>query len=203
MISKFSPALLAVLVASMATVGTSHATHSSKLGGKADIVGMVKKGTGRAQGAVVSITEVSGSYSAPSHAVTMDQRDKEFLPHVLAVMKGTTVRFSNSDPFFHNVFSSSRVQTFNVSQEKKGDFTDLKFDHAGIVPIKCHIHASMKAYIVVLPNPFFAVTNSSGIFRISGVPAGSYTLKVWAEGGSTTQAITVPSSGEAKTVIQL
>ena len=200
---KTSLALLTAFVGSTVTVGASFALHAPKLGGSAEIVGMVKKGSGRAQGAVVSITEVSGSYSAPSGSVTMDQRDKEFLPHVLAIMKGTTVRFSNSDPFFHNVFSSSRVQTFNVSQEKKGDFTNLKFDRPGIIPIKCHIHASMKAYIVVLPNPFFAVTNASGLFHINGVPAGTYTLKVWSEGGSTTQSITVPASGEAKTVIQL
>lgn len=191
-------ALGATLVGGPAFAATSHKAH-----GSAEIVGMVKKGSSRVPNAVVSLTEVPGSFHAPSSAVRMNQKDKEFSPHVLAIMKGSTVRFENSDPFFHNVFSSSRIQSFNVSQEKAGDYTDVKFPNAGIVPIKCHIHANMKAYIIVLPNPFFAKTNESGIFTIAGVPAGTYTLKVWSEEGSTTQSITVPSSGEAKTIIQL
>ena len=194
---------LAILIGSTGIGGSSIAARAPKTGGSAEIIGMVKKGSGKIAGAVVSITEVSGSYSAPSKPVVMNQQDKEFLPHVLAIMKGSTVRFENSDPFFHNVFSSSRVQSFNVSQEKKGDYTDVKFPNSGIVPIKCHIHASMKAYIVVLPNPFFGVSNGSGIFRINNVPAGTYTLKIWSEEGSKTESITVPASGDVKTVIQL
>ncbi|MHB8636415.1 MAG: methylamine utilization protein [Fimbriimonadaceae bacterium] len=199
---RLVPALLAT-IAAFAVVGTAYAGRVSKTSGSAEIVGMVKKGSGRVKNAVVSLIAVPGSYRPAAGVVKMDQQDKEFVPHVLAVMKGTTVRFSNSDPFFHNVFSSSRVQEFNVSQEKRGDFTDIKFNRPGIVPIKCHIHASMKAYIIVLANPFFAVTSSAGLFRITGVPAGTYTLKVWSEEGSTTQSITVPASGAAKAVIQL
>lgn len=198
--TRLTLGLAALLACCTTSGGNSYATTVKK--GSGEIVGMVKKGGSRVHMAVVSLTEVSGNYHASSEPVRMNQADKEFLPHVLAVMKGSTVRFENSDPFFHNVFSSSRIQSFNVSQEKKGDYTDVKFPSVGIVPIKCHIHANMKAYIIVLPNPFFGVTNSSGIFHINGVPAGSYTLKVWSEQGSTTQSITV-GSGKAEAVIQL
>lgn len=202
--TKTISALLVALVGSTATVGASFTLHAPKLTAGGEIVGMVKSASGgKQQYAVVSLTSVSGSYSAPSSVVVMDQHDKDFVPHVLAVMKGTTVRFSNSDTFLHNVFSSSRVQTFNVSQAKQGDHTDLRFNSPGIVPIKCHIHANMKAYIVVLANPFFAVTSASGLFTINGVPAGTYALKVWSEGGSATQSITVPNSGPVKVIIQL
>jgi len=169
-----------------------------------EIIGVVEMGSKRIAGAVVSITEASGSYSAPAEPVIMDQKDKEFQPHVLAIMKGTKVRFNNSDPYLHNVFSNSRVKMFNVSQSKKGDTSELTFDKVGLIPIKCHIHASMKAYIMVLPNPFFAVTNEKGLFQIPNVPAGTYTLKVWSEDASTTtQTVEVTAGGRAKAIFKV
>lgn len=169
-----------------------------------EIIGIVESGSSRVANAVVNLTEVAGSFQPPSEAVVMDQKDKEFLPHVLAIMKGTRVRFSNSDPFFHNVFSSSRVKTFNVSQEKKGDASTITFDKPGLVPIRCHIHAAMRAVIDVLPNPFFDVTNEKGQFHIADVPPGTYTIKVWSEGaGSSTQSIEVTSSGRAKVIFKI
>lgn len=169
-----------------------------------EIIGMVQSGKGRVANAVVSLVDVSGSFSGAGKTAEMGQRDKEFMPHVLAVLKGTTVQFTNSDPFFHNVFSSSRVKEFNVSQEKVGDKSEMVFDKAGIVPIRCHIHANMKGYVVVLPNPYFAVTNANGLFRISNVPAGTYTIKAWSEHGTPeTQTIQVPATGEAKVIFKL
>lgn len=166
-----------------------------------EIIGMVQSGKGRVSNAVVSLEGVSGNFSGGT--AVMGQKDKEFVPSVLAVVKGTSVKFENSDPFFHNVFSNSRMKAFNVSQQKAGDTSSVVFDKVGIVPIRCHIHASMKAYIVVLPNPYFAVTNSNGLFRISNVPAGTYTIKVWSEHGSPeTQSVQVPASGEAKVIFK-
>ena len=168
------------------------------------IIGIAEQGSARAEGVVVSLTEVPGTFAPPAAAVSIDQKDKEFFPTVLAILKGTKVAFNNSDPFFHNVFSSSRVKTFNVSQEKKGDSSEILFDKAGIIPIRCHIHANMKGYVVVLPNPYFAVTNSKGLFRIANVPAGTYTIKAWsASSGSVTQTVEVPASGEAKIIFKL
>ena len=169
-----------------------------------EIIGMVQGNGGRVENAVVSLVDVAGSFSGAGRTAEMGQKGKEFVPSVLAVLKGTTVKFTNSDPFFHNVFSSSRVKEFNVSQEKVGDTSQITFDKPGIVPIRCHIHANMKAYIVVLPNPYFAVTNGNGLFRISDVPAGTYTIKAWsAKGEPVTQTVQVPASGEAKVIFKL
>ena len=166
-----------------------------------EIIGMVQSGKGRIANAVVSLEGVPGSFSGGT--AVMGQKDKEFVPSVLPVVKGTSVKFENSDPFFHNVFSNSRMKAFNVSQQKAGDTSSVVFDKVGIVPIRCHIHASMKAFIVVLPNPYFAVTNSNGLFRISNVPAGTYTIKVWSEHGTPqTQTVEVPATGEAKVIFK-
>lgn len=169
-----------------------------------EIIGIVEMGSNRVPDAVVSLTDVQGSFAPPSEPVIMDQKNKEFEPHVLAILKGSTVRFKNSDNFLHNVFSNSRVKMFNVSQVKQGDATNMTFDKSGIIPIRCHIHASMKAYIVVLPNPYFDVTNEKGLFHIGDVPAGTYTLKVWSDHSSpTTQTVEVPAGGRAKVILKV
>ena len=182
--------------------GSSPASVHAKANG--EIIGIVELGSTRVSDAVVSITEAPGSFTPPATGATMDQKDKQFVPHVLAILKGTKVKFNNSDPFFHNVFSSSRIKMFNVSQEKKGDVSELVFDKPGLIPIRCHIHASMKAYIVVLSNPYFAVTNEKGQFQIGNVPPGTYTLKVWSEHSSTTtQTVEVTSGGRAKALFKV
>ena len=201
--SKMISILLAALVGSAAVSVFAVRSKNAAVESAGEVTGVVRKGTSVVGDAVVSVVEVSGSYRPPSGVVTMDQLHKVFIPHVLAVMKGTTVRFHNSDPFYHNVFSSSRVRTFNVSQANAGDYTDVAFPSLGVVPVRCHVHPNMRAYVVVLPNPFFSVTNSAGVFHITGLSAGTYTLKVWSEEGSTVQAITVPASGKAKVDISL
>ena len=182
--------------------GASPASVPVKANG--EIIGIVEMGSTRVEDAVISISEAPGNYSPPSAGVMMDQKDKQFIPHVLAILKGSKVKFNNSDPFFHNVFSSSRIKMFNVSQEKKGDVSELTFDKTGLIPIRCHIHANMKAYIVVLPNPYFAVSNAKGQVQIGDVPAGTYTLKIWSDkGSSTTQSVTVTAGGRAKAIFKV
>ena len=188
-------------VMALSTSAVATASHAKSNG---EIVGIVEMGSTRISDAVVSLTEVPGTFAPPAAGVTMDQKDKQFLPHVLAIVKGSKVKFNNSDPFFHNVFSSSRIKMFNVSQEKKGDISELVFEKAGLIPIRCHIHANMKAYIVVLPNPYFAVTTEKGQFQIGDVPPGTYTMKVWSEKATgSTQTVEVTSGGRAKAIFKI
>ncbi len=204
MLGNIAVKIIGISAATVVLVGISSACVGGHARANGDIIGMVEMGANRVSNAVVSLEGVSGSFSAPSQPVIMNQQDKAFEPHVLAVMKGTTVQFKNSDPYLHNVFSNSRVKMFNVSQANKGDVSELTFDKVGLIPIKCHIHASMKAYIVVLSNPYFAVTNEKGLFEIGNIPAGTYTLKVWSEHASpSTQSIEVTAGGRAKAIVKL
>ena len=45
----------------------------------------------------------------------------------------------------------------------------------------------MIAHKIVLENPFFAISDKRGIFVISGVPDGKYTLRLWHEFGQGSQ----------------
>jgi plastocyanin len=114
----------------------------------------------------------------------MDQRNEQFVPRVLAITVGTTVDFPNSDKTFHNVFSLSPVRRFNLGRFPPGRTGSVRFDRPGIVPVFCDIHSHMSAYVLVFSHPFFALSDDAGRYEITGVPAGSYTLKVWSELGT-------------------
>ena len=109
------------------------------------------------------------------------QLGETFIPHVLPVVKGSTVEFPNQDPIFHNVFSLSRTRTFDLGRYPKGDSRSVTFDQPGIVPVFCHLHSDMSAIVMVLDNPYFAVPDADGRYRIENIPAGNYTVVAWHE----------------------
>jgi plastocyanin len=109
----------------------------------------------------------------------MAQEDTAFVPTALAVEVGTTVRFPNQDGFFHNVFSYSAPARFDLGRYPRGDAKDVTFDEPGVVKVYCEVHEFMRAVIVVTENPYHAVADEGGRFRIQGVPAGTYTLVLW------------------------
>ncbi|HTK95787.1 MAG TPA: carboxypeptidase regulatory-like domain-containing protein [Terriglobales bacterium] len=112
---------------------------------------------------------------------TIDQKNLNFVPHVLAVQRGTTVQFPNSDPLKHNVFSISPAKRFNLGMYSQGESRSVTFDQVGIVELLCNVHLEMSAFIVVVANRYFAQAGSDGRFRIAGVPAGHHRLRCWQE----------------------
>ena len=113
--------------------------------------------------------------------VSMDQRNETFVPHVLAIVAGTTVDFPNNDLTFHNVFSLSKAKTFDLGRYAAGRSKSVRFDRPGIVRVFCEIHAHMSAYILVFSHRYFAVTDESGRYRIPNVPPGTYSIIGWHE----------------------
>jgi plastocyanin len=127
----------------------------------------------------------------------MDQRNQTFVPHLLAVTAGTVVEFPNNDKTFHNVFSLSRVRTFDLGRFAPGRTGSVRFDRPGIVPIFCDIHAHMSAYVLVFGHTHFAVSDESGRYTITDVPAGTYSLAVWSELGTTPSRRVTVTDGAA------
>jgi hypothetical protein len=111
----------------------------------------------------------------------MVQRNKRFIPHVLAIPVGGTVDFPNFDPIFHNAFSNFSGQPFDTGLYPPGTSHKVTFRRDGIVRVFCNIHSTMSAVIVVVKTPYFAVSGPSGELRIEDVPPGEYTLNVWHE----------------------
>jgi hypothetical protein len=128
----------------------------------------------------------------------MRQEGLAFVPHVLPVVRGTSVEFPNSDPVFHNVFSLSRAASFDLGRFPRGETRTLKFDTPGVVKVFCHIHSDMGAVIMVLDNPFFTAPDHDGRFRIDGLPPGDYRITAWHERARpSTHAVHVDAGGAA------
>ncbi len=133
-------------------------------------------------GVVIWLEPVAGDPpAAPPRRARMLQRNKEFLPHVLAIPVGATVDFPNLDPIFHNAFSNFSGQPFDVGLYPPKTSRSVTFRHAGLVRVFCNIHSTMSAVIAVLDTPWFAVTPPGGQYAIEDVPAGEYQLRLFHE----------------------
>ena len=113
----------------------------------------------------------------------ISQKNRQYYPRVLPIVKGTTVEFPNDDTIMHNVFSLSKARRFDLDVYQPGESKAVTFTQHGLVKVYCNIHSSMSCSILVLSNPYFAVSNSRGRCVISGIPDGEYTLRAWHEYG--------------------
>jgi hypothetical protein len=153
---------------------------------------------GGPQDVVVFVDGVKGTYPAPARHPQLVQKDERFVPHVLAVQLGATVEFPNEDDFYHNVFSVVSGDRFDLGRYAKGKSARQTLTKPGIVVVRCEIHSGMKAYILVVANPYFAVPGGDGAFSIPDVPAGTYTVKAWhPDFGYQERSVSVPASGSA------
>jgi hypothetical protein len=111
----------------------------------------------------------------------MVQKDKTFVPHILAIEAGSSVEFPNYDPIFHNAFSNYDGQVFDLGLYAPGTSRRITFTRPATVRVFCNIHSSMSAVILVLPTPWLATTVKAGVFEIRDVPDGEYVLGVFHE----------------------
>jgi plastocyanin len=137
-------------------------------------------------------------FAPPATPARVEQRDATFVPHILPILVGTTVAWPNLDEIYHNVFSMSQTKSFdlqlyNSDQPSKS----VVFDRPGQVDVFCAIHSKMHCIVLVLENPYFALTDDQDHFVIRNVPAGTYKLHAWHERvpGQTID-VKVPADGE-------
>lgn len=135
---------------------------------------------------------------------TMTSEHKRFTPRVLAVPVGDAIAFPNDDPIFHNVFSVSGENRFDLGLYRRGKSRERIFQTAGLVRVYCNIHPQMIGYIRVVDSDFFAVTGPDGSFAFDGVPPGERTVKAWCEaGGETSAAVSVRAGRPAQAALSL
>jgi plastocyanin len=155
---------------------------------------------GNLANAVVSITDIKTGKKIDAKKVTLDQKGCEYQPHVLAFPVGTTVEILNPDGILHNVHSYSKVNSpFNMAQPKFKKTLDVKIEKPETIEVKCDVHGWMQGWLVATPTPYVAVTDNSGNFKLTDVPAGTYTVELWHEKlGKNTQKVTVKAKEDAK-----
>jgi hypothetical protein len=150
--------------------------------------------------AVVWIDDITSGKAFNFPSPMIDQKKCEFVPHVL-VMKGGELKLGNTDLCLHNI----HVITYANREANKAippgaAPQEITLARADRVTVRCDVHKWMNSYVVVAKNPYYVISGAGGKFRLEGIPAGHYHLKVWQESlGELDQEITVEPAKSAET----
>jgi len=147
---------------------------------------IVSKGGVLSPSPPLAVVYLEGSFAKPGSLPTKQivQKDLTFIPALLPVRVGTKVEFPNlEEDTYHNIFSYSPAKRFDLGRYRPEEkpIPSQIFDVAGLVTLRCDIHEHMRALVLVLDTPHFVVTNNDGGYRLTGLPAGRYTLKAWVD----------------------
>jgi len=137
----------------------------------------------------VAIVYLEGTFPKPASlpVAQIRQKDLTFVPSLLPVQLGTRVEFPNLDESYHNIFSFSPPKRFDLGRYRADErpIPSQLFDAPGLVTLRCDIHEHMRALILVVDTPHFALTSATGEFRLTGLPEGRYVLKAWIDSRTT------------------
>jgi plastocyanin len=182
-------------VAATITLTLAGAGWANEIKGKVTVQGIKS-----AENIAVYIDAVPGKkFDAPADHVLIDQKKMTFVPHLTVIMQGTTADFLNSDPVGHNVYwpsiSGNKKLAHNLGTWPQGQKKSFQFTDLGAAPLLCNVHPEMSGYVVVVPTPYFAVTDKDGNYTIKNIPPGHYTIMTWSEEGKpTTQSVDVTAA---------
>ena len=148
----------------------------------------------------LAVVYLDGAFPKPASLPTKQvaQKDLTFVPALLPVPAGTKVEFPNLDDTYHNIFSYSPAKRFDLGRYRPEErpIPTQVFDKLGLVTLRCDIHEHMRGLILVLNTPYFVMTDTDGHFRLSGLPAGHYTLKAWIDSRTTREKPVELKNGE-------
>lgn len=161
--------------------------------GEGSVVGKVKG----AADAVVYI-DVIGKLAGGT--ASMKQEGKQFIPQTLVVQRGTKVDFPNRDAIFHNVFSVSPDNSFDLGSYRQGETKSVTFTKPGVVSVYCNMHPQMVGHILVVPGPYYVTAGKDGFFKIPKAPAGKYKVVAWAPNAKPVTTEIEIADGQATTV---
>ncbi|MFQ5776574.1 MAG: hypothetical protein ACE5IP_01040 [Terriglobia bacterium] len=179
---RYTLSLIALLLAgTLSLVGGDLPTQAGTLSGTFKSVWL------RKYPMVVYLEKVDGNFKPAREKPVIDQKNKMFVPHVVPAVKGTTVRYLNHDDTKHNIyFIQPDGKKVNLGTGTANWSKEHQMDQAGVYVHRCNIHDEMSAFVVVLDNPYYALIGKRASkkpagFKIEGVPAGQYKLRVWCE----------------------
>lgn len=148
----------------------------------------------------LAVVYLDGSFPKPASLPTKEvaQKDLAFIPALLPVRIGTKVEFPSFDDTYHSIFSYSPAKRFDLGRYRPDErpIPSQVFDKLGLITLRCDIHEHMRGLILVLNTPYFVMTDTSGHFRISGLPAGHYTIKAWINSTTTREKPVELKSGQ-------
>jgi plastocyanin len=151
---------------------------------------------GKLANVFVYVKDGLGNYvfDTPTDPAIIDQKSCRYHPHVFGIRVGQPLQIVNSDGTLHNIHAMPKVNAeFNTGQPIQGMKTMHTFDKKEVmVPFKCDVHGWMNAYVGVMDNPYYAVSDADGKFELKSLPPGTYTIEAWQEKlGTMTQTVTL------------
>ncbi|MBL9037163.1 MAG: hypothetical protein JNG84_01490 [Archangium sp.] len=160
---------------------------------QASVTGKVSFSSGNGP-AWVFVEDVKGSSDG---AFEVKQEDKQFIPRMAAVPRGTKLVFANADNIFHNVFSVSPGNAFDIGNTRSGEAPKgYTAANPGVIELFCNLHAKMSAAVLVTPGPLLARVQPDGTFKLDRVPVGPHRVGAWAGGTKiVTKDVEVTASG--------
>jgi plastocyanin len=175
--------LLAILLFGAPLALGAGVAQAARLAGRVDLQAQGEKlRSDEVRNAIVYFKpKAPASVRAAPQPVEIRMQQKEFTPRVVALTTGSAVRFPNSDPILHNVFSVSGANSFDLGLYPQGPGKTVVFREPGLVRVFCNVHHDMVAYVLVLDTPYFAAPAADGSFALDGLPAGDGLLVVWHE----------------------
>ena len=193
---------------------TAGAAFADELGGVKGSVNSAKVGTSGATSekelVVYLVPKQPVKLTPPSAPVIVSQKQLNFLPHVLPVIKGTKVQFKNEDPVKHNVLCKDGAYKIDSDVDANAS-CERVYDTPGVSQIGCRLHPDMGLYVIVLETPWFTTATIKkdevdgkkvylADFELKGVPPGEYTLKTWNKKLAETSRDVVVEAGKTLTV---
>jgi plastocyanin len=154
--------------------------------------------TGTVHGAADAYVYVEDVVASGKGTAAMKQEGKQFVPRVLVVQKGTRVEFPNMDTVFHNVFSVTPDNSFDLGSYRQGESKTVTVVKPGVINVYCNLHAQMVGYILVTPSSLATAASASGTFSLANIPAGHHRIVAWAPNArAVVREVDVPQSGTA------
>ena len=176
---SLSSALLFPLAVALLGAPSAKAEEAAASGAIGAVTGKVTT-EGAVEGPlIVYIEEAPDAAQARDERPRVVQKNTRFEPGVIVVVKGQKVDFPNEDLFYHNVFSVSSGNEFDLGLYRGGASKSAAFKKPGEVDVYCNIHETMRATILVLQNEHYVEANADGAYKLEGVPPGKYTLVAW------------------------
>jgi plastocyanin len=168
---------------------------------------LIVHGAGGLKNAVVIVEGVKRGKAMPPAAqnAAIDQNKCEYSPHVQVMAVNSEITLRNSDPILHNIqFLQGDSSLFNIAQPVQGQVTKQKLDKIGSIYVECAVHSWMQGHVVVVDNPYYALTDDNGKFSITDLPPGKYQVKIWHEYvGELTREVTVTAKTETALNVDL
>jgi len=168
---------------------------ANEVTGKVDIVLKGDKEKADLDSTIVYLQPNGGNADIPAaevkKAYTVRMKNKQFAPQAIVIPVGATVDFPNDDAIYHNIFSVSAPNQFDLGLYKSGASESKTFSSPGEVKLFCNVHPQMTGTILVVQTPYYTLTDKEGNFSFSNVAPGVYDIKAYSEEGQTSQKIDI------------